>query len=114
MDIGSPRITYHSLIMTDKCAVSFFFFFLVIKLLNMTEVRGLVAHFIISPRAGINKLLEGIMTGSINCYIYMKFSTTFDDKLNDKCVEFKEEPFSLNSPLLFYFDFVVVQLLSHV
>ena len=54
------------------------------------------------------------MTGSIYCYIYMKFSTAFDDKFNNKYVEFKEEPFSLNSPLLFYFDFVVVQLLSHV
>lgn len=94
--------------------LSVFFFFLVIKLLNMTEVRGFVAPFIYSLRACINKLLEGIMTGSINCYTYMKFSTTFDDKLNDKCVEFKEEPFPFNSSLLFYFDFVVVQLLSHV
>lgn len=105
MDIGSPRVTYHSLIMTDKRVV--IFFFLVIKLLSMIEVRGFVAHFIYALRPCINELLEGIMTGSINCYIYMEFSTIFDDKLNDKCVEFKKEPFSLNSP-----SFILILLFS--
>lgn len=42
------------------------------------------------------------MTGSINCFTYMKFSTACDDKLNNKCVEFKEEPFSFHPPPLFY------------
>lgn len=70
-------------------------FFLVIKLLNTTVVRELL-HVQIFPRALPTPVTQGNMTGSINYDVtHMRGSTAFDDKSNNKCIEFKEDSFFL-------------------